>query len=150
MGGQRPGGRRLDVVLRARRDVVEIDRRPHRVRDAAEVADQTVLRAGDEIRGDDGDPGKAEPVELLRQKDRLVGGRRARVGHDGNAAAGLVGHGLEQPHLLVEGQRGEVAVGPGRHDAVSGRHLAADLGTRGVEIEGFGIVEAGDEGDESG
>ena len=43
--GQRLRGLGLDVVLGARRDVVEVDRRRHRVGHRREVADQPVLGA---------------------------------------------------------------------------------------------------------
>jgi hypothetical protein len=62
-------------------------------------------------------------------------------------ATHLVHHLAAKADLLVEGERGEVAVGAGAHDVVACRHLAAHLGAGGGVVDGLVVVEAGDEGD---
>ena len=62
--------------------------------------------------------------------------------------ADLVDHLAAEPHLLLEGQRGEIAVGAGAHDVVAGRDLPAHLRPGGGVVHGLVVVEAGDEGDE--
>src|SRR3546814_942848 len=62
--GKLAGGVRLDVVLRARGNVVEINRRLHRIGNAREVTDETILRAGDEERRNHGNAGDRKSTRL--------------------------------------------------------------------------------------
>ena len=103
----------------------------------------------DEERGDDRDAVDADVLEVAGKQHGLEGRRHAGVDDDARPAADLIDHFPQQPDLLLEGQRGEVAVGPGAHDVVAGGDLAADLGAcRGV-VDRLVVVEAGDERDES-
>ena len=138
------------MVLRPRRDVVEIDRRRHLVRDRREVPHQAVLRAGDEERRDHRDPVHPESCEVAREQHRLE--RRRHPGIDDHPRPRPPTSSTtspQQPHLLLKGERGEVAVRPGAHDVVARLHLAANLGACGVIVHRLVVVEAGDERDES-
>ena len=112
------------------------------------MAEEPVVGARDEEGGDDGDAVDADPLELLREQDGLEARGHPGVDDDTGLAADLVDDLAAEPDLLVESERGEVAVGAGAHDVVAGGDLAAHLRARGGVVDRLVVVEAGDEGDE--
>ena len=111
------------------------------------MPDQAFLRAGDEEGRDDRDAIDADAVEFFCKFHRFEGCRHAGIDDHLHLAGNFVDDFFRQPHLLLESQRGEVAVGSGAQDVVAGSDLAANLGAGRLIIDCFVLVEAGDEGD---
>ncbi|MNS51402.1 hypothetical protein D3C72_840750 [compost metagenome] len=148
MGGKVAGGFRLYVVLGSGGNVVEIDRRFDGVSHRREMADQPILRAGDEEGRDDGDAVDADTVKGFGQLQGLKRGGHARIHDDFGMTGNFIHHLFRQPDFFLMRQRGEIAIGTGAHDVVAGRHLAAHLRACRLVIDGFVFVETGDERDE--
>ena len=130
------GGRGLDVVLGAGGDVVEVDRRRHRVGDGREVADEAVLGAAWMKKGVM-TAMPSTPIAANSWASRMVSkvAGMPALTMTLRLAADLVDDLAAEPDLLVEGERGEVAVGAGAHDVVAGGDLAADLGAGGGVVQ---------------
>ena len=113
--GQR---RRLHVDRGAALDVVEEDRKRHRLGHRSEVAIEPLLRRLVVVRVDDQRPGGACPLGMAREVDRLGGGVGTRPGDHGKAPSGALHDDLDDPLVLVVAQRRRLAGRSTGNDAV--------------------------------
>ncbi len=84
----------------------------------------------------------------LAEGDGLAGGDLADMGQHRHPAGRGRDAGLGQPHLLLDRQRVELAIGAGAEHAIPGCGLTVDLAAQRRVVDGLVPVERGDDGDE--
>ena len=138
MRGERPQGVPLDGNHRARRDVVEHDRKIGGVGDGAEMCDEAGLRRPRVVRGDHQQAVRTHGGGRFRQVHAVRGVVGADAGDDARPVPDGFEHHRQQSGLLVIGGGRRLPGGAGHHQPVAAavdqahRQAGGGLGVEGA------------------